>query len=109
MAPSILTGIIGIFCVFLGIQNMKGNINSLHSYHRKRVTEDDKLAFGKQVGLGTIIIGVGIVIFSIFIYVGQKTEKEILVIIGSVIMFIGLIIGMFLSFRAMIKYNKGIF
>ncbi len=33
MMPSIVTGIIGIVCILLGIQNMKGNINSLHSYH----------------------------------------------------------------------------
>jgi len=109
MMPSIVTAIIGIVCIFLGIQNMRGNINSLHSYHRKRVSEEDRLAFGKKVGLGTIIIGAGIIIFAVFTYIAEKAANEKFVIVGMGFMFIGLIIGSILSFGAMIKYNKGIF
>lgn len=109
MTSSIVTGLIGIMCILLGIQNMKGNINSLHSYHRKRVSEEDKLAFGKMVGLGTVIIGIGVLIFGVFTFVADITEKEMFVHIGMAFMIIGLIIGSILSFKAMIKYNKGIF
>ena len=50
--------ILGIIISILGISNMKGNISSLHWYHRQRVSPDDVMPFGKRVGLGTLIIGI---------------------------------------------------
>jgi hypothetical protein len=52
--------ILGIIISILGISNMKGNISSLHWYHRQRVSPDDVMPFGKRVGLGTLIIGIAI-------------------------------------------------
>lgn len=43
--------ILGIIISILGISNMKGNISSLHWYHRQRVSPDDVMPFGKRVGL----------------------------------------------------------
>ena len=34
---------IGIVCILLGISHRKGNLSALHSYHRKRVKEEDVL------------------------------------------------------------------
>ena len=62
MLGAIVTAIVGIVCIVLGFSNRKGNINSLHSYHRERVSEEDRLPFGKAVGLGTIIIGVALIV-----------------------------------------------
>ena len=64
----IISAIIGIVCVIIGILNIRGNVSMLHSYHTKRVKEEDKVPFGRLVGAGTITIGVGLVIFSIFNY-----------------------------------------
>ena len=61
MPAFIVSALVGIVCIVLGVSNMKGNISSLHSYHRNRVSEEDRIPFGKKVGLGTIIIGVGII------------------------------------------------
>ena len=55
--------ILGIIISILGISNMKGNISSLHWYHRQRVSPDDVMPFGKRVGLGTLIIGIAIIVF----------------------------------------------
>ena len=65
MAGNIVTFLVGVVCIVLGISNMRGNISSLHSYHRSRVSEEDRIPFGKQVGLGTIIVGIGIIVFSV--------------------------------------------
>ena len=54
---------LGILVSVLGIINMTGNISSLHSYHRHRVTEENKKPFGRLVGLGTLIIGITMIIF----------------------------------------------
>ena len=48
----IITIVIGIVMILIGFSNRKGNISMLHSYHRKRVTEEDRLPFGKMVGNG---------------------------------------------------------
>ena len=109
MFASIITLIIGIVCVLLGVQNARGNISSLHSYHRHRVSEEDRLPFGRMVGLGTIIVGVGIILFSILSAVTLLTDNDVYILIGDAVMIIGIVVGLCISFYAMKKYNGGIF
>ncbi|MBR7135699.1 MAG: hypothetical protein IKD14_01070, partial [Clostridia bacterium] len=93
----------------IGISNTKGNISSLHSYHRNRVSEEDRVPFGKQVGTGTIIVGIGIIVFSVLSAVTLYTENNIFILIGTAVLIVGFVAGLIISFKAMIKYNKGIF
>lgn len=109
MAGNIVTFLAGVICIVLGISNMKGNISSLHSYHRNRVSEEDRVPFGKQVGLGIIIIGIGIIVFSVLSAVTLYTENDIFILLGTILLIVGIIVGLIISFKAMIKYNKGIF
>ena len=109
MAGNIVTFLVGVVCIVLGISNMRGNISSLHSYHRHRVSEEDRIPFGKQVGLGIIIVGIGIIVFSVLSSVTLYTENDIFILVGTAVLIIGIILGLVISFRAMIKYNKGIF
>ena len=108
MPAFIVTALVGVVCIVLGISNMKGNISSLHSYHRSRVSEEDRIPFGKKVGLGTIIIGVAIIVFSGLSAVTLYTDNEVFTLIGTGILIAGIIVGLVISFKAMIKYNKGI-
>ena len=66
MLEAIVTIAVGILCIGIGISNRKGNIETLHSYHRNRVSKEDRIPFGKQVGLGMIIVGAGIIAFGGF-------------------------------------------
>ena len=109
MAGNIVTFLVGVVCIVLGISNMRGNISSLHSYHRNRVSEEDRIPFGKQVGLGTIIIGIGVMLFSALSSITLYTENDLFILVGTAFLIIGIVLGMIISFRAMIKYNKGIF
>ena len=108
MPAFIVTALVGVVCIVLGISNMKGNISSLHSYHRSRVSEEDRIPFGRMVGLGTIIIGVAIIVFSGLSAVTLYTDNEMFTLIGTGILIAGIIVGLVISFKAMIKYNKGI-
>ena len=103
---SILTGLI---CIVLGIINMTGNISTLHSYHRHRVSEEDRIPFGKKVGLGTIIIGAGVTVFGGLLFATELMGKEFFAIIGTAVLIISIVVGLIITFKAMIKYNKGIF
>ena len=109
MAGNFAVFLVGIVCIVLGISNMRGNISSLHSYHRSRVSEEDRIPFGKQVGLGTIIVGIGIIVFSLLSSVTLYTENDIFTLVGTAFLIIGIILGLVICSRAMIKYNKGIF
>ena len=101
--------LIGILIVVLGIINMTGNINTLHSYHRHRVKEEDKLPFGRMVGGGTVIVGTGVITFSVLMMIYEGTGAEALALIATPVMIICILVGLVLSFWGMIKYNKGIF
>jgi hypothetical protein len=109
MVGFVVSFLVGVICIILGISNMRGNISTLHEYHRHRVSEEDRIPFGKQVGLGTIIMGSGVILFSTLSMISQYISNEILVWIGTALMIVSFIVGGIITFRAMIKYNKGIF
>ena len=109
MAAFITTAGLGLLVSILGIINMTGNISSLHWYHRQRVTEENRKPFGKLVGLGTLIIGVALIVFGTLYFIFEKTQSDVFVIIGAVELIVGIAIGLAVSFYAMMKYNKGIF
>ena len=109
MSGYIVSFLVGVLFIVLGISNMRGKISSLHSYHRHRVSEEDRIPFGKKVGLGTIICGCAIMAFSILSAIAFYTETQMFVLLGTVLLIAGLVVGLGLSFYAMIKYNKGIF
>ena len=109
MAAFITVSGLGILISILGIINMTGNISSLHWYHRQRVTEENRKPFGKLVGLGTLIIGIAMVIFGIMFFIFEKTQIEALVVVGVVELIASIVAGMIVSFYAMKKYNGGIF
>lgn len=105
----IITVIVGIVCIVIGILNRKGNIEMLHSYHRKRVTEEDRLPFGKLVGIGMIIIGFSVIALDILIYVSESLQENVYMTLGFVVFIVGMATGLGICFYAMKKYNNGIF
>ena len=99
---SIAPMILGLFAVVLGIFNISGNISTIHWYNRTRVTEEDRIPYGKAVGTGTIIIGASIVISGILALTFNNELFWCLTIPGAVTGLAFIIYGQF-------KYNKGIF
>lgn len=100
---------VGLICVVIGISNMRGNISSLHSYHRHKVSEEDRVPFGKKMGLGTIVAGSALLAYSVLTCIGNYTKVAALTVAGSAVLIAGLVVGLGISFYAMIKHNKGIF
>ena len=109
MASFITTAGLGLLVCVLGIINMTGNISSLHWYHRQRVTEENRKPFGKLVGLGTLIIGIALIVFGTLFLIHEYTQLLALVIIAVVELIAGIVVGIAISFYAMKKYNGGIF
>ena len=108
MGGFVVSFIVGIVCIVIGISNMRGNISSLHSYHRGRVTEEDILPFGRLVGMGTIIVGAAIMLFSALSALAVALGNDVYTVIGTVVMIVGIIAGLGVAFYGMKKYNGGI-
>ena len=108
MAEVISMFLIGLVMIFIGISNMKGNISSLHSYHRKRITEKDKPIVGKKVGVGTILCGFAISSNAIFRLLEILTKMKIFDTLCGVSLLMGLV-GIGIVLFTINKYNKGLF
>ena len=109
MVAFIILALVGALLIFFGILNCRGNLKPLHSYHYKRVQKADYLKFGRRVGLGNILIGVAVALYGASFYAYEKTQSDLCVLLGLLVLFAGLGVGIAISFSAMQKYNKGIF
>ena len=101
--------LVGILCIVMGILNRKGNLTTLHSYHRLRVKEEDRIPFGKMVGLGTILAGVGISLMGALAILSEMTNVYLFESLGEIVGAAVLLVGLGIALYAIAKYNKGLF
>ena len=93
--------IFGLLLSVIGIENMTGNIGTIHSYNRRKIKEEDIPKYGKAVGAGTLIMGAALVIA--FIVAFWKEELVAFILLPAVV------VGLALILYAQFKYNRGIF
>ena len=101
--------VIGMICIVLGALNMQGHIVSIHRHHRQRVSEADRIPFGKKVGLGTVICGGGLMLYGELSAISYYAANPIIGLVATGILIAALAVGIGIMLWAMIKYNKGIF
>ena len=101
--------IVGIFLLIFGGMNYKGNVSSLHRYHRNRVRAEDILPFGKTVGTGTLLVGAALILYGIASLLSERFASELLLIVGTTILILGIVAGILIILYGIIKYNKGLF
>ena len=94
--------VLGVIFIFLGIMNYKGNISSIHWYNRRNVSKKDVKNYGKLMGIGTIILGIGMIVTAIFQLFFDLDESNYILIFSLISAIITMIYAQF-------KYNKGIF
>ena len=109
MFACFFTMALGIVMIVLGIVNRRGNINSLHSYHRHRVAEKDRLPLGRIVGLGPILIGASCISFGALMLAYELSGVACLEWIALSLLFVGLAVGGVITCRGILKYNGGLF
>ena len=93
--------LLGLAISAIGIMNIKGNINTVHSYNRRKVKEEDKPKYGKTIGVGTFIIGVSLIL-SFIVSLWNENAMTYVVVPG-------IIIGLAIIIYGQFKYNRGIF
>lgn len=93
---------LGIILTILGIFNMRGNIASIHWYNRRKVSKEDQRAYCRTVGLGTLIIGLCLLVAGV-VQAFISIEASAFIMVGGIWGGLGLIL------YAQIRYNKGLF
>lgn len=92
---------LGAIIAALGIFNLRGNIASIHWYNRRKVTKENQLPYCRCVGLGTLIVGLSMILSGIVqAFAGMEA--------GGIIIIVGFMVGLTLIVYAQFKYNKGI-
>ena len=109
MLACFLTIALGILMIVMGAVNCTGNINSLHSYHRKRVREEDKKPLGRAVGLGMFFTGGGCIFFGAVMLIYELCAIRWLEWLAPAGLLAGVGVGSVIVCRAIVKYNKGLF
>ena len=106
MGVNITMLILGVLLTIIGIENVKGNIASVHWYNRRRITEETRPKYGKYVGIGTLIIAGGLILSAVL---NMLVKSNVAVLIGGVIALVTIVVGIAFMLYAQFKYNKGIF
>lgn len=102
LLESVFISVLGFIFIFLGIINFKGKITSIHWYHRRNIRNENVIIYGKLMGIGTAIIGIGMLVAGL---IRIFYESEII----DYIIVAGLVVGIVIMLYAQIRYNKGIF
>ena len=104
MCVNIIMLILAAFYIRNGIDNLKGNIDSVHRYNRRRITEETRPKYGKLIGSSTLICAGSVILCAILDLVyGELPE------IGGWIVLISSIVSIVIMLYAQFKYNRGIF
>ena len=93
---------VGALLIVLGILNLRGNISMIHWYHRTNIREEDKGTYGKWMGSGSIVLGLGIAVAAALELFYAWPYAQYLVLVT-------LIIGFALILYAQFKFNGGLF
>ena len=93
--------VLGLSISAIGIMNIRGNVNTIHAYHRKRVRKEDLPKYGKTIGTGTLLIGASLVLSFVVAFWNDAFMAYIVIP--------AIVIGLAIMIYGQIKYNHGIF
>ncbi len=101
--------ILGVFSIVLGIVSMRGNLSLIKPRHRKRVAPENRLAYGRLVGTGSILLGFGFLVSGVLFLLAELKSNPAFETAGGTGIIISAVIGSAFMLFATIKYNKGLF
>ncbi|MCD7803151.1 MAG: DUF3784 domain-containing protein [Clostridiales bacterium] len=94
--------VIGLLISALGIVNITGNVSTIHAYNRRKVKEEDITKYGRVMGIGTLIIGISLVVAFALTLLDADFTVDIIVIPA-------IVIGVAIMLYGQFRYNGGIF
>ena len=102
MVLGIITDLaVGAICIVLGVLLWKKQrVSILHDYHYKHVKKEDLPAYTRQMGIGLIIIGTGIVVAGLLNLAASS--------LWWLSLAAGFVLGIGVIYRAQKKYNGSV-
>ena len=102
MVLGIITDLaVGAICIVLGVLLWKKQrVSILHDYHYKHVKKEDLPAYARQMGIGLIIIGAGIVVAGLLNLAASS--------LWWIPLAAGFVLGIGVIYRAQKKYNGSV-
>lgn len=92
----------GILLAAVSVPNLMGHPWTIRRYNRRRVSKENIPAYGRTVGVGTLVMGVAIIITAVCQMIFDVEALFFLIVAGF-------IIGLAIIFYAQFKYNGGLF
>lgn len=93
---------VGAICVILGLLLwIRRKVSLLHDYHYRNVRKEDLPAYTRQMGIGLILIGAGIMITGLLNLAYSS--------LWWILLAAGFVSGITVLYRAQKKYNGSVF
>ena len=94
--------LMSITCFVFAYAHFKGNVSLVHSYHKRKIKQENLMSYSKTMGVGMLICGLGCLM-------NLLARLFHLFILGKIGVVIGLVVGIVMMIYAQMKYNHGIF
>lgn len=103
MFELVLMVVLGLLFLYLGWCIWKRKeITLIHSYHYKKVSEEDKKDYTEEMGKSIIVLGIGMILTGIIDFITNT-------VYGWLFFTIFFIFGIIKMVKAQKRYNRGIF
>lgn len=97
---NIILLLLGLALSALGILNIKGNINTVKSWNRRKVRDEDIPKYGKAVGTGTLLMGISVILAFVISFWNEDYMGYVAIP--------GIILGLGFILYGQFKYNHGL-
>ena len=94
----------GAVILGVGIAVFRGRTNLIHDYHQENVKPEDRLRYGRAMGVGLLVLAAALLSSGILALCLTEGSK-----IPLLALFGGIAVSIVLLIRAQRKYNGGIF
>lgn len=97
---NIILLLLGLALSALGILNIKGNINTVKSWNRRKVRDEDIPKYGRAVGTGTLLMGISVILAFVISFWNEDYMSYVAIP--------GIILGLGFILYGQFKYNHGL-
>lgn len=101
MVKTVVILVLGVILLVLSVVNFRGDISTIHWYHRRKVTTENAPKYGRVMGIGTGIVGLCAIVTAA-LEAAMSRNLDAVIICGCVA-------GIGVMLYAQIKYNHGLF
>lgn len=103
---SLIMFAVAALCLWIGISIYRGNTNLIHDYHRTRIKESERLAYGRAFAKGLFVLCGGLFLSGAISLFG---DSKPFVLASDAVLAAGIVISIVMIMRVQRKYNGGLF